>query len=124
MKRTELLAIGIGVLASAGLFAVERAYAGEDDHPTRCTLATLDGQYLFGGTATLFPPAFGVTKQSIATSAGFHIFNGDGTGTDFITFVVNGMNQNVPRPSRQLIRSNPTVQGPSRSTTGQISTYS
>jgi hypothetical protein len=26
MKRTELLAIGIGVLASAGLFAVERAW--------------------------------------------------------------------------------------------------
>jgi hypothetical protein len=46
----------------------------------------------------LFPPAFGVTKQSIATSAGFHIFNGDGTGTDFVTFVINGMNQNVPSP--------------------------
>ena len=55
-------------------------------------------QYLFDGTATLFPPAFGVTTQSIATSAGFHIFNGDGTGTDFITFAVNGMNQNVPSP--------------------------
>ena len=38
------------------------------------------------------------TKQSIATSAGFHIFNGDGTGTDFVTFVINGMNQNVPSP--------------------------
>ena len=46
----------------------------------------------------MFPPAFGVTEQSIATSAGFHIFNGDGTGTDFVTFVVNGVNQNVPSP--------------------------
>ena len=98
MKRVGLWAIGIGVLASAGLFAMERGYAGDDDHPTRCTLATLDGQYLFGAPTTLFPPAFGVTKQSIATGAGFHIFNGDGTGTDFVTFVVNGMNQNVPSP--------------------------
>jgi hypothetical protein len=98
MRRTDLLAISVGVLAAAGLFTIERAYAGEDDHPTRCTLATLDGQYLFGAPGTLFPPAFGVTKQSIFSSAGFHIFNGDGTGTDFVTFVVNGMNQNVPSP--------------------------
>jgi hypothetical protein len=76
---------------------MERAYAGDDDHPTRCSLATLGGQYLFGGTATL-SPTFGVPEQSIATSAGFHIFNGDGTGTDFVTFVVNGINQNVPSP--------------------------
>jgi hypothetical protein len=33
VKRTELLAVGIGVLASGGLFAMERAYAGEDDPP-------------------------------------------------------------------------------------------
>jgi hypothetical protein len=98
VKHTDLLAIGIGVLASAGLFTMARANAGEDEHPARCTLATLDGQYLFGAPTTLFPPAFGVTEQSIATSAGFHIFNGDGTGTDFVTFVVNGMNQNVPSP--------------------------
>jgi hypothetical protein len=99
VKRIELLAIGIGVLASAGLFAMERAYAGEGNHPKGCTLATLDGQYLFGGTATLFPPAFGVKKQSISTSAGFHIFNGDGTGTDFVTFSVNGIVQHVPSPT-------------------------
>jgi hypothetical protein len=98
MKGSGLWAIGIGLLASTGLFATQQVYAGEDDHPARCSLATLDGQYLFGAPTTLFPPAFGVTEQSIATSAGFHIFNGDGTGTDFVTFVVNGMNQNVPSP--------------------------
>jgi hypothetical protein len=96
MKRTNLAAIGIGVLASTGLFAMAQAYAGEDDHPARCTLATLNGQYLLSGSGTLFPPAAGV--QSTANVAGFHVFNGDGTGTDFVTFSVNGINQNVPSP--------------------------
>jgi len=90
MRRTGLWAIGIGALASAGFFPIERANAGESDHPTRCTLATLDGQYLFNGSGMLFPPAFGVTSESTGTSAGFHIFNGDGTGTDFVTFSING----------------------------------
>jgi hypothetical protein len=53
---------------------------------------------LFGGPGTLFPPAFGVTAPSSAASAGFHIFNGDGTGTDFVTFSVNGIDQHVPSP--------------------------
>jgi len=85
MKR---LAIGIGALVSLGLLAVAPGYAGENEG--KCTLATLNGQYLFNGSGTLFPPAFGVTSVSTGTSAGFHIFNGDGTGTDFVTFSVNG----------------------------------
>src|SRR5215469_3813460 len=90
MKR-GLWAIGIGVLVGAGLLPMGRAFAGENDHPTRCTLATLNGQYLFNGTGTLFPPSFGLTSgTATGTSAGFHIFNGDGTGTDFVTFSVNG----------------------------------
>ena len=56
MKRTALWALGIGVVVGVGLFTMERAYAGEDDHPTKCTLATLNGQYLFAGSGTLFPP--------------------------------------------------------------------
>jgi hypothetical protein len=90
MKRIGAWVMGIGVLAGVGLLTMGRAYAGEDDHPTRCTLATLNGQYLFNGTGTLFPPAFGVTSASTGTSAGFHIFNGDGTGTDFVAFSING----------------------------------
>ena len=90
MKCIGAWVMGIGVLAGVGLLTMERAYAGEDDHPTRCTLATLNGQYLFNGTGTLFPPAFGVTSASTGTSAGFHIFNGDGTGTDFVAFSING----------------------------------
>jgi hypothetical protein len=71
------LAITIGIVASV---EVGPGYAGESEKG--CTLATLNGQYLFAGSGTLYPPAFGVTAQSTATSAGYHIFNGDGTGTD------------------------------------------
>ena len=85
MKRLGLWAIGIAALAVAGPIAT---HAGENEG--RCTLATLNGQYLFNGTGTLFPPAFGVTSASTGTSAGFHIFNGDGTGTDFVAFSING----------------------------------
>lgn len=101
MKLAGLWGIAFGAVVSVGLFAGEQAYAGENDHPTKCTLATLDGQYLFAGSGTLFPPAFGIPKgtpPSPAASAGYHIFNGDGTGTDFVTFTVNGINQNVPSP--------------------------
>jgi hypothetical protein len=55
-----------------------------------CTLATLKGRYLFATSGPLIPPAFGVTEQTPAASAGFHIFNGDGTGTDIVTLRVNG----------------------------------
>ena len=96
MKRAGLWAIGIGALVSVGPLTVEQGYAGENGG--KCTLATLNGQYMFGGPGMLFPPAFGVTAPSSAASAGFHIFNGDGTGTDFVTFSVNGIDQHVPSP--------------------------
>src|ERR1700741_19471 len=98
MKRAGLWAIGIVALASVGPLAVEEAYAGENDHPSKSAVVTLKGQYMFGGPGMLFPPAFGVTAPSSAASAGFHIFNGDGTGTDFVTFSVNGIDQHVPSP--------------------------
>jgi hypothetical protein len=73
MKRVGLWAVGIGVLASVGLLTVAQGFADENDRATRCTLATLKGRYLFAGTGTLFPPAFGVTKVSVDSAAGFHI---------------------------------------------------
>ena len=85
MKRKALWAIGIGVAVGIG---AAQACAGEKEE--KCTLATLNGQYPFNGSGPLFPPAFGVTSVSTGTSAGFHIFNGDGTGTDFVTFSING----------------------------------
>jgi hypothetical protein len=96
MKRVGLWAIGIGVLVSAGPLNGEQAYARENE--AKCTLATLKGQYLFAGSGTLFPPAFGVTAPSVDNSAGYHIFNGDGTGTDFVTGTVNGVDKHVPSP--------------------------
>jgi len=53
-----------------------------------CTLATLKGRYLFGGIATLLPPA--QPQPTSLAVAGFHIFNGDGTGTDVVTSTING----------------------------------
>jgi hypothetical protein len=93
MKRLGLWAIGVAALALAGPIAT---HAGENGG--RCTRATLHGQYLFTTSGTLFPPAFGVKTKSTATSAGYHIFNGDGTGTDYVTFSVNGIDQDVPSP--------------------------
>jgi hypothetical protein len=90
MKRVGLCAFGIGVLVSFGLLTVEQGLAGENDGPTKCSLATLKGRYLFAGSGTALPPAFGVTEPSLTTSAGYHIFRGDGTGTDTVTFSING----------------------------------
>jgi hypothetical protein len=109
MKHAGLWAIGIGVLVSVGPLAVEQGYAGENEG--KCTLATLNGQYLFNGTGTLFPPAFGVTSVSTGTSAGFHIFNGDGTGMDYVTFSLNGIDQNVSSPTPITYTLNPDCTG-------------
>jgi hypothetical protein len=86
MKRVGLWAIGIGVLVSAGPLNGEQAYARENE--AKCTLATLKGRYLFAGTSATI--VAGATEPTLSASAGYHIFNGDGTGTDFVTFVVNG----------------------------------
>ena len=88
MKRVNLWMIGIGLSLSAGLLAAEPGYADKGDSP-KCTLATLKGRYLFGGIATLLPPVSG--DPSLLAVAGYHIFNGDGTGTDIVTFRVNGV---------------------------------
>lgn len=110
MKRLGLWAIGIAALAIAGPIAT---HAGENGG--RCTLATLNGQYLFNGSGTLFPPAFGLTSgTATGTSAGFHIFNGDGTGTDFVTFSVNGVDQHVPSPLAITYTLNPDCTGTSQ----------
>jgi hypothetical protein len=89
MKRVGLWAIGIGVLASMAGLAVPPGYVGE--HEGKCTMATLNGQYLFSTSGLLFPPACGVKSVSTGAAAGAHVFNGDGTGTDFLTFTVNGV---------------------------------
>ena len=88
MKRVDLWMIGIGLSLSVGLLPAERGYAENGDHP-KCTLATLKGRYLFGGIATLLPPASG--GASFLAVAGYHIFNGDGTGKDVLAASIDGV---------------------------------
>ena len=89
MKRVGLwMAIGIGIFISGGLLTVEPRYA--EGKEQMCTVKTLKGRYLFALNSTLLPPAFGVTEPTPSSAAGFHVFNGDGTGTDVITGRVGG----------------------------------
>lgn len=99
MKGLAVEAIGLGLLMSAGLLSAEPAYAGANDHPAKRTLATLRGQYLVAASGTLFPPAFGVTEPSTSEAAGYSVYNGDGTGTDYVTFTINGVNADVTSPT-------------------------
>ena len=81
-----LLTLGVG---QALMFGQGLMVGHDVDKPT-CTLATLKGRYLFGGVTTLLPPALGVTQPSLSSAAGYHIYNGDGTGTDVVTVRNNG----------------------------------
>jgi hypothetical protein len=78
MKRVDLWMIGIGLFITVGFMIAEQGYAEQEDNPPTCTLATLKGRYLFGGISTLLPPL--APQQSLLAVAGYHIFNGDGTG--------------------------------------------
>jgi hypothetical protein len=62
MKRVGLWVIGVGVLLSVRPLAVAQGYAGQNEG--KCTLATLKGQYLFAGPATLFPPHLEYPKEA------------------------------------------------------------
>ena len=99
MKRIGLLAMGIGIFITVGLITVEQGYpAGhkkntdeQEEHATTCTLETLKGRYLFAASGTILPPAFGVKEPTPGADAGYHVFNGDGTGTAIVTLRVNGI---------------------------------
>jgi hypothetical protein len=92
MKRVGLwAAIGIGICITVGLLTVKQGYAEEKEHEPTCTLKTLKGRYLFADKGTILPPAFGVTEPTPGADAGFHLFNGDGTGTDIVTFRLGGI---------------------------------
>lgn len=97
MKRRlfKLQATNVALLLGIG-FLIGPAYAG--DTAKKCSLATLRGQYLSAPTGTVFPPAFGVTEPAVSASAAYIIFYGDGTGTDYVTFTLNGKNLKVPSP--------------------------
>ena len=106
MKRVGLWTIGL--FLTVGLLTVQQGYAEEKDHAPTCTLATLKGRYLFGGIATLLPPR--VPEQSLLAVAGYHIFNGDGTGTDVVTATINGtiLDENLQTPITYTVNSDCT----------------
>jgi hypothetical protein len=89
MKRVGVWAIGMGLVVTVLLLTVAPGDAEEKGGTPSCTLATLKGRYLFGGIATLLPPA--VPEQSLLAVAGYHIFNGDGTGIDIVTAIIDGV---------------------------------
>src|ERR1700731_3149402 len=91
MKSVGLWAMKIGLMICVGIGAVELGYADEREHATKCTLATLKGRYLFVVNGTYFPPAAGVTVESLFSRAGSRIFHGDGTGTTIVTGSINGV---------------------------------
>jgi hypothetical protein len=108
LKRSGLCATAIGVLVlSLGLLNAEPGHAAG----RQCRLETLRGQYMVAATGTLFPPAFGVTAPSVSTAAGYSIYNGDGTGTDYVTFAVNGVNHNATSPTATSYTLEPDCTG-------------
>jgi hypothetical protein len=111
MRRGSLWATGIGTIVSVGLLAGERASADG-----KCTLETLNGQYLVAANGMLIPPVplFSIpagTPPLVTAAAGYSIYNGDGIATDYVTFTVNGINANVSSPTPTKYTLNPDCTG-------------
>jgi hypothetical protein len=113
MSRVGLWAIGVGLVITVGLLTVEQGYPKEADDDPTCTLATLKGRYLFGGIATLLDPddPNPLVKQQLIAVAGYHTFNGNGTGTDIVTVTINGVlvRENFVTPINYIV--NPDCSG-------------
>ena len=82
---TAALLFGLSVFQLMSSSSVQALNPSAGDKAPTCTLATLKGRYLFATYGTILPPAFGVKEPTPGASVGFHIFNGDGTGTDIVT---------------------------------------
>jgi hypothetical protein len=93
-RRAGLLAaVGAGVILIAGFGVVDQGIAAGRKHSPTCSLATLNGRYMFADAGTILPHAFGVKVPTLAADAGFETFNGDGTGMDTVTLRVDGVIQ-------------------------------
>ena len=92
------------------LVASSSAWAYNEETEPKCTLKTLKGRYLFAEKGTILPPAFGVTGPTVGADAGFHLFNGDGTGIDIVTLRVNGVTvvRNAAVPIRYTVNADCT----------------
>jgi hypothetical protein len=110
LRRATPFFVVASLVAVAGL-SLPRAIAAGNDEPKRaCRLATLKGRYLFANSGVLLPPAFGVTQPTPAADAGLHLFNGDGTGTDIVTFSIGGqvVLENVEAPVTYTVNADCT----------------
>jgi hypothetical protein len=109
-RRAVPVALAAAVATIVGLSLSGPLAASNDDAPRTCSLATLKGRYLFADAGTLYPPAFGVARPTPAANAGFHLFNGDGTGTDTVTFRVGGaiVLENVVAPTSYTVNADCT----------------
>src|SRR3982751_3453594 len=102
--RSFAIAASLTALAGLGLSSPLAASNGQESQasaaPRACTLATLQGRYLFAESGVLLPPAFGVAVPTQAADVGIHIFNGDGTGKDTVTLRIgnNIVLENVVNP--------------------------
>ncbi|SRR5712691_1950346 len=110
LRRTTSLAVAAGLAAMAGLNLSSTLIASNDESHRGCTLATLKGRYLSANSEVLLPPGFGVTQPTPAADAGFHLFNGDGTGTDIVTFSIGGhiVLENVEAPITYTVNADCT----------------
>jgi hypothetical protein len=89
LRRAIPTAIAAALVAIAGLgLSGTLAASNNDDRVRECTLGTLKGRYLSVDAGTLLPPL--VPQPTLTASAGFHVFNGDGTGTDIVTGRLGG----------------------------------
>jgi hypothetical protein len=116
MKALGARAIGLGLVTSMALLTLDHAYADENGPAAKCTLETLKGQYLVAANGMLIPPVplFSIpagTPPLVTAAAGYSIYNGDGTGTDYVTFTVNGINANVTSPTPTKYTLNPDCTG-------------
>jgi hypothetical protein len=97
VKRTRHLGMSIGLLAGTTLLTAQQKAVAQE--MGGCSLETLRGQYLFSANGMLFPPAFGVSQPSTSAAAGYSIYNGDGTGTDYVTFTIDGVDVHAKSPA-------------------------
>lgn len=109
MKRTRFLVMSISLLAGTTLLTAQPK--SEAQEMSGCSLETLHGQYLFSASGMLFPPAFGVSKPSASAAAGYSIYNGDGTGTDHVTFTIEGIDVHGASPTPTTYTLNPDCTG-------------
>ena len=110
MQRVGVWAVGIGLVVALAFLVVGQGYAKDKDPKGICRLATLKGRYLFASSGTILPPAFGVTEPTPGADAGYHVFNGDGTGTDIVTVRVGTTIalENVVIPTTYTVNPNCT----------------